>query len=1070
MKKSIYKKLLSAVLSLTLAGSAAAVLPAFVPESGIEVNAAETGWYGFEEVGGEYGHFEYVVNNNEIKITKYEGSGGNITIPSDIDGKKVTSIGSSAFSGCTSLTSIMISYNVTSIGSSAFSGCTSLTSIMISYNVTSIGNLAFSGCTSLTNITVDSGNKYYSSKDGVLYNKSKTGLVCCPGGKKSVTIPSGVTSIEWGAFYSCKSLTSITIPSSVTSIGNVAFYYCISLTSITIPSSVTSIGNNVFFGIINLKTIYGAKGSYAETYAKEKGISFVANEVAPTSVSLDRTELIVYKNYTKKLTATVYPSNATYKTVTWSTGNSSVATVSGGTVTGKGYGTTTITAKTCNGKTASCKVTVIVEETGVKLGSSSIEIEKGKSRTLSATVQPTNAYFKDIIWTSSDTSVATVSENGVITGKNTGTTTITAETHNHNKTTCKVTVTPRVINPTSITLSKTSITMEEYDDRIITATVNPSDATDKTVTWSTSDSMVAEYYNGRIYSYLPGQATITAKTSNGKTATCNVTVTPRVINPTSITLSKTSITMEEYDDRIITATVNPSDATDKTVTWSTSDSMVAEYYNGRIYSYLPGQATITAKTSNGITATCKVTVYTRGVVPDVIAMAGSTQLTLGKGEGTKLSASVSPSNATNKEINWRTSDSGILTVDSSGNVKATGCGTAWITATAAGNTKLSVSCKITVRAAPTKITLTKGVLTIGVGEKYTVGSNLDSGVACAKRTYRTSNSSVVKMTRTDWQGDFVGVKPGVAYVTVRTYNGKEATCKVTVKADPSWVKVNKSSTTISVGQTATLSAVLPDGAGAAKRTFRTSNSSIVKMNKTNWQGEFKGVKPGTAWVTVRLYNGKEASCKVTVIKPVTSVRLSSTGITLERGDTRKLTAYITPSDATQKSVTWSSSDTSVATVSGGTVTAKNPGTAKITVKSHNGKTATCTVTVKAPDRQQIYSSNGVKVYYLGAFKKSDGSLRLDLQFENKSGMESIHFSKLRDFRINNTQIKLPFGCYVSKGKTVTESIEVSSGTVSKIASSLDSSTKYKMDFEYCNAKNRSTTYSTGLKTVGKYPV
>ena len=121
------------------------------------------------------------------------------------------------------------------------------------------------------------------------------------------------------------------------------------------------------------------------------------------------------------------------------------------------------------------------------------------------------------------------------------------------------------------------------------------------------------------------------------------------------------------------------------------------------------------------------------------------------------------------------------------------------------------------------------------------------------------------MTRTYWQGEFVAQKPGVAYVTVRLYNGKESTCKVTVKKAPASVNLNKTSMTLKVGQSASLSAVIPSDAGCATRTFRTSNSSVVKMTKTNWTGQFKAMKKGTAYVTVRTYNGKEKSCKVTVV-------------------------------------------------------------------------------------------------------------------------------------------------------------------------------------------------------------
>ena len=254
---------------------------------------------------------------------------------------------------------------------------------------------------------------------------------------------------------------------------------------------------------------------------------------------------------------------------------------------------------------------------------------------------------------------------------------------------------------------------------------------------------------------------------------------------------------------------------------------------------------------------------TMEVQPSSVAL-NKTSMSLGVGETYQLTATVSPSNAGNKTVAWRTSNSKILTVTSNGLVTAKGTGVAWITAKTSNG--IEKSCKITVKNPPSKITLTKGILTLGVGESFTIGSNLNDGAAAAKRTYRTSNSSIVKMTRTDWVGEFVAVKPGVAYVTVRTYNGKESTCKVTVKPAPTSVKLNKTNITLKVGQSASVSAIIPDNTGCAKRTFSSSNSSIVKMTKTEWTGNFTAVKPGTAYVTVKTYNGKTATCKVTVTR------------------------------------------------------------------------------------------------------------------------------------------------------------------------------------------------------------
>jgi hypothetical protein len=206
---------------------------------------------------------------------------------------KVTSIGSNAFQNCTALTSVTIPNSVTSIGNSAFQNCTALTSITVSESnsnyssldgvlfnklrttlivcpggktgsytipnsVTSISGNAFYGCTALTSITVSESNSNYSSLDGVLFNKLRTTLIVCPGGKTgSYTIPNSVTSISGNAFYGCTALTSVTFEptSKVTSIDSIAFQNCTALTSVTIPNSVTSIGSSAFSGCTTLTSV-----------------------------------------------------------------------------------------------------------------------------------------------------------------------------------------------------------------------------------------------------------------------------------------------------------------------------------------------------------------------------------------------------------------------------------------------------------------------------------------------------------------------------------------------------------------------------------------------------------------------------------------------------------------------------------------------------------------------------------------------------------------------------------------------------------------------------------------------
>jgi hypothetical protein len=185
--------------------------------------------------------------DNTLTIANYTGSGGAVTIPTNINGLTVTIIGDDAFMDCDQLTGITIPNGITDIGVRAFWGCINLTDVSIPTSVTNIGSDPFGGCISLPAIAVDAQNSLYVGTNGVLFNKSQTTLIQYPGGMPGgYTIPGSVTNIGAFAFQDCYHLTSVTFPGSLTTIGTYAFYACYGPSSITIPGSVTNIGDFAF--------------------------------------------------------------------------------------------------------------------------------------------------------------------------------------------------------------------------------------------------------------------------------------------------------------------------------------------------------------------------------------------------------------------------------------------------------------------------------------------------------------------------------------------------------------------------------------------------------------------------------------------------------------------------------------------------------------------------------------------------------------------------------------------------------------------------------------------------------
>lgn len=316
-------------------------------------------------------------------------------------------------------------------------------------------------------------------------------------------------------------------------------------------------------------------------------------DVPVEKIELDRASVELLKGGEVRLAATVFPDNATDKTVTWESSAPDIADVSeDGTVSALTEGAATITA-TAGEKTAFCTVTVLaIEVESVTVEPSTIEIMRGETAELTATVLPENAEIKTVIWSSSDEEIVTVDENGVITAVSTGSASVMAEAGNQGGI-CEVTVLPIPVE--TVTVTPESVEMKIGETVQLSAEPEPEDADDRSVVWSSSDESVAKVSEtGEVTAVSAGDAIITA-TSGEAAGECSISV---IDNP--------KIGDFYYSD----GTYSTDFRTDKTVVWSSSDTDVATVSaSGEVVALSEGVADIVAA-CGGVEAVCTVSVST----------------------------------------------------------------------------------------------------------------------------------------------------------------------------------------------------------------------------------------------------------------------------------------------------------------------------------------------------------------------------------------------------------------------------------------------------------------------------
>ena len=551
------------------------------------------------------------------------------------------------------------------------------------------------------------------------------------------------------------------------------------------------------------------------------------------SITLNKSEAILEKGKTMTLKATV-SSEIEDKSVTWKSSNTAVATVSSaGKVKGVKAGVVTITCTSeATGKSSTCQITVGY----VKLDQTEAILEKTKTMTLKATVYPSALEDKSVTWESSDTKIATVTSAGEVTGVKAGTATITCTSVATGlSTTCTVTVSGVVLNQSEVILRK-------KNTLTLTPIFYPETLEDKSVTWKSSDKEVATVSKeGVVKGVKSGVVTITC-TSNatGDKATCEVTVA-------TISLNKSSVTLNQGKTVTLTPTVYPTTLEDKSVTWDSSDKTIVTVTRaGQVKGVKGGTATITCTSvATGVSTTCTVTV--NAVTLD------QSEVIVRKKNTVTLTPTLYPTSLEDKSVKWKSSDKTIATVSSAGKVTGVKSGVVTITCTSVA-TGAKATCKVTVAT----IAINKSSVIVRKKKSVTLTPTVYPTTLEDKSvTWKSSDESIATVSN---DGVVTGVKSGFVTITcMSNATGVSTTCEVTVGT----ITLNKSSVTLTKDKSVTLTpTVYPTTLEDQSVTWKSSNKTVATVTSA---GKVTGVKAGTATITcTSVATGLSTTCKVTV--------------------------------------------------------------------------------------------------------------------------------------------------------------------------------------------------------------
>lgn len=682
------------------------------------------------------------------------------------------------------------------------------------------------------------------------------------------------------------------------------------------------------------------------------------------------------------------------RNLTWISADTDIVTVepqqgntSAKLTAGQTTGTTTVTVlNKDNNAYATCKVTVTAAITEIK-------IDKGENYDtvlsagfvfLKAIYAPANATNTELKWTSSDNSVATVDENGVVTLLKEDTVWISVEpVFNPKNIVARCCINIKKNPVTDIQLSDTELNMIAGDQYEVGTTIIPSDATNPTLNWATDNASIATVEGGVITAVAPGDANITV--ANGEVfKIIKVHVRNRLI---SIEFKQTEFEIKQGTSANLKDAVvfNPSEYVNTNLSWSsTNNSVVSVDENGTITGLKAGDSAWITCVAEDLGVTGAITCVVRVIDEDVPATGVTLdpmETTMHVGETLQIKSIFEPVTATYQNLSWSSTDENLATVDENGLVTAIEQGTVSIAAVYKnpidGTVWDPIYCKITIIKAPVAVegvTLSPSEQEVYIGQSFTVSPVFTPADATNQSvTFLSSDDSIATV---DGAGLVTGVASGSAVIICRTNEGGfVGTCNVTVIQGVS-LTLSPTYREIALGKTFTIKKkILPEEYADTPVTWKSSNTAIATVTKN---GKVKGIKKGKCTITCTLdkYNSK-AVCEVKVASLRTTIKLNKTNIRIGKGQSYRLKATVWSNNSTTPSVKWTTSNRKIATVGQkGLVRAKKLGyvTIMATTTDKLKVSAKCKVRV-------IKRATGVRirpnyaVCYIGKTKKLTAVVR-----------------------------------------------------------------------------------------------